>query len=225
LQCLANNKQLDLAWMLYADENNGILPPNENGGTGGGWVEGWEDFTFDNAANTNRQLLADSKLGPFCSRQTGIYKCPADKHPCKEGGADWARVRSSSMNGFLEGYAYSQTDNSTWYPDYYGFNRMTDIVRPTPSDLFVFVDEHPDSINDGWLITGITDPNNWGDMPASYHNRACGFSFADGHAEIHRWLEGSTCLPVAGTVPAPVRPPATRSRDIQWMMAHSSAHH
>jgi len=91
-----------------------------------------------------------------------------------------------------------------------------------PSDLFVFVDEHPDSINDGWLITDVTNPNTWEDLPASYHGSACGFSFADGHAEIHKWREGSTCQPVQkiqhnGDYYAP------GSKDIQWMYLHCSA--
>jgi prepilin-type processing-associated H-X9-DG protein len=86
----------------------------------------------------------------------------------------------------------------------------------------VFVDEHPDSINDGWLMTNVTDPNQWEDLPASYHNGACGFSFADGHAEIHRWLEATTKLRVRqvlqnGGYMAP------KSRDVAWMIQHASA--
>ena len=98
---------------------------------------------------------------------------------------------------------------------------MTDIKDPIPSKLWVFVDEHPDSINDGWTIMNPTDLDNWTDLPASYHNGACGFGFADGHAEIKRWLEQSTKAPVLmvgrNGFPAP------QSRDIKWIIERSTA--
>src|SRR2546426_1044648 len=101
------------------------------------------------------------------------------------------RVRSNSMNGFVEGGLYHDpSGGSSWYQAYRRYEKMSDIVDPSPSKLWVFVDEHPDSINDGWMITNVTDPNNWTDLPASYHNGACGFCFADSHAEIHKWMEG-----------------------------------
>ena len=90
--------------------------------------------------------------------------------------------------------------------------------------MYVFVDEHPDSMNDGWQITDVTNPNGWEDLPASYHGNACGMGFADGHAAIHKWLENSTAQPILkqqrngpGTFPAP------NSRDILWMFQHVSA--
>jgi prepilin-type N-terminal cleavage/methylation domain-containing protein len=229
IQCLANMKQMTLAWIMYSDDFNGNLPPNSNGTGAKGWVDGWEDFTANNRDNTNVLLLKESLMGPYSQKSTGIYKCPADVYTCREGTVELPRVRSNSMNGFLEGGAYDGTkgnqprDSSTWYPAYKAYNKMSDIVSPNPTDLFVFVDEHPDSINDGWLITNPTDPNNWVDLPASYHNRACGFSFADGHANVHRWLEGTTCMPVRkpSTV---VRPfPASNSRDLKWMIQHATA--
>ena len=86
---------------------------------------------------------------------------------------------------------------------------------------WVFLDEHPDSINDGWLITNITDPNTWEDLPASYHGQACGFGFADGHAAIHKWHDG-------GSWPAVQKKQyngfsAPGSKDLQWMFQHCSA--
>ena len=83
------------------------------------------------------------------------------------------------------------------------------------------VDEHPDSINDGWLITGVTSPDSWVDLPASYHNRACGFNFSDGHSEIKRWLEASTVVSIKhqqynGFI-------APKSRDIAWLIQRSTA--
>src|SRR5215204_1933233 len=193
IMCLNNMKQLTLAWIIYADDHQGRLPPNANGSSARGWVDGWLNFQANNPDNTNIVFLTNSKLGPYANKSIGIYKCPADVYTCSFRNIQMPRVRSMSMNGFIEGGQYRDASGgSTWYHDYFRYDKMTDIVNPPPSRLFVFVDEHPDSINDGWMITDVTNPNTWVDLPASYHNGACGFSFADGHGEIKKWLEAST---------------------------------
>jgi prepilin-type processing-associated H-X9-DG protein len=83
------------------------------------------------------------------------------------------------------------------------------------------VDEHPDSINDGWLITAVETPDHWEDLPASYHNGACGFGFADGHAEIKKWLDASTVVPVLKQQRNYFL--ANGTRDTLWVIEHSSA--
>src|SRR5579859_264463 len=209
IQCMSNTKQLTLGWIMYADDNNGAVPPNENGGSGSGngtvdttksWVNGWLNWTPGNTDNTNEQYLANALLGPYVQKQIKVYKCPADKYLCQEGNppTQMDRVRSISMNGYIEGGAYANSkpglsaNQSVWYGGaYMAYNKITDIVRPPPVDLFVLVDEHPDSINDGWLITDEQQIQ-WVDLPASYHNHACGFSFADGHSNIHKWVDGVT---------------------------------
>jgi len=135
------------------------------------------------------------------------------------------RVRSNSINGYCVGYGYGNTTVSAWgdSPNCLQYNKLSDINRPAPADLWVFVDEHPDSINDGFIIIGANNPSSWvNDLPASYHNRACGFGFADGHAEIHKWLESQTCARVTqnshGSFPA-----APNSRDLKWTLAHATA--
>ena len=128
------------------------------------------------------------------------------------------------MNGFIEGNAYAGEHgpfDSHWYANWWSYQKMTDIVNPSPSKLWVFVDEQADSINDGWTIMGVDNPNQWVDLPASYHNGACGLSFADGHSEIKKWLEQSTKVPVrmnqVNGFPAP------NSRDTKWIIERSSA--
>jgi prepilin-type processing-associated H-X9-DG protein len=165
-----------------------------------------------------------SRIGSY-TKNPGIYKCPADAYNCKEGNQLMARIRSISMNGFIEGNAYKgehAAGSSHWYNGYWSYNKMTDIQHPAPANLWVFNDEHPDSINDGWEIMNPTDLNNWTDLPANYHNGACGFGFADGHAEIKRWLEQSTKVRVDPShqyngFPAP------NSRDIKWIVERSTA--
>src|SRR5260370_2839250 len=102
------------------------------------------------------------------------------------------------MNGYIEGGVFipstgTAPNQSIWSGGgFTAYNKISDIVRPPPNNLFVFLDEHPDSINDGFFLTDM-DPYYWLDLPASYHNRACGFSFADGHAEIHKWPDPVPC--------------------------------
>jgi prepilin-type N-terminal cleavage/methylation domain-containing protein len=224
--CMNNQKQLTLAWIMYSDDNAGALAPNHDGGQTSyelTWVLGWLDFNANNFANTNRLYLANAKLGPY-TKNLGVYKCPADIYKCKIANTPMDRVRSVGMNGFIEGGAYPRDhapDGSHWYAGWWSYQKMTDIVNPSPSKLWVFVDEHPDSINDGWTITNVNDPNSWTDLPASYHCGACGFSFADGHAEIKKWLEATTKVPVKMTQFNGFSAP--NSRDIKWLIERSSA--
>jgi prepilin-type N-terminal cleavage/methylation domain-containing protein/prepilin-type processing-associated H-X9-DG protein len=224
--CMNNTKQLGLAVLMYASDNADKFPPNLNGGTkdtNASWVAGWEDWNAGNADNTNKLFLLNGRLGRY-SQSVGIYHCPADNHPVKSGNTLVPRVRSVSMNGFVEGGAYNKGSGSigsTWYPTFLGYNKTTDVVRPAPSDLWLMDDEHPDSINDGWEIMNVTDPNAWVDLPASYHNNACGFNFVDGHSEIKKWLEPSTIVKVKYSQYNGFSAP--KSRDIAWITSHSSA--
>jgi prepilin-type N-terminal cleavage/methylation domain-containing protein/prepilin-type processing-associated H-X9-DG protein len=228
LACMSNNKQLTLAWLIYAEDNNGVLVRNQpftSGAIDGCWVGGWLDFTVNNTDNTNTSFLTNGKLGTYINQNIGVYKCPADVYTVLERGTRLRRVRSNSMNGYCVGYGYGNTTVSAWpdSPNRLQYNKLSDITRPAPSDLWVFVDEHPDSINDGFIIIGANNPNYWAnDLPASYHNRAGGFGFADGHAEIHKWREAQTCAPVTqnqhGGYPA-----APNSRDLQWTLSHATA--
>lgn len=222
IYCLSNQKQLLLAWKMYADDFQDQLPPNPNGSNNrGGWVEGWEDFTPNNHDNTNILFLTNAKLGPY-TKNIGVYKCPADVYLCSIGSQKLPRVRSVSMNAFVEGGAYGKdAENAYAASGWYCYNKMSDIRVPSPTKLWVFVDEHPDSINDGWLIITVTNPNQWNDLPASYHNGACGFGFADGHAEIKKWVEPTTMVPVKQMEYSGF--PAAKSRDIQWVIERTSA--
>jgi len=231
INCMSNSKQLALAWLMYADDNNGQLPPNGNGGANSkGWVDGWLNFDNSWRDNTNITFLKNSKLGPYTSGPVGLYRCPADTYPCLMFNQKVPRVRSRSMNGFVEGGLYANTPEerasrggSLWYPDYIKYDKLSDIVRPPPSELWVFNDEHPDSINDGWEITDVTSTAQWVDLPASYHGGAAGFAFADNHAEIHKWKESSTIVRVQQRQYNGFPIPASQPRDIRWMIEHSTA--
>jgi len=236
--CLNNTKQLTLAWTMYATDGNDWTPPNRDGGAVQGWqgatanwtkpvpystiswAGGWLDFQPNDTDNTNVLNLIFGSLGQYVAKNVSVYHCPADQYPAKEGNALLMRVRSLSMNGFVgDRNNVLSTGANDWYPNYRQFLKTTQFVRPGPAQTFVLVDEHPDSINDGWLIPDVVDRARFVDLPASYHNGACGFSFADGHSEIHKW-HGATIQRVTGTQ---YNGFAGDVNDVIWFAEHSTA--
>lgn len=193
IYCLNNLKQVQVAWLIYADENAGHLAENYGSTiTNSSWVTGnlkWDTATAPWPDNTNTAYLVGGELGPYI-RNVGAFKCPADKVP----GARGPRVRSVSMNGFA-----GDTENINGRflnPGWKLFLKLSDIASPPPAMCWIFLDEHPDSINDCLFSVLMTHGALWTDVPASYHNGACGFSFADGHSEIKKWLDPNTIQPV-----------------------------
>lgn len=220
IYCMNNQKQLTLAWLLYAGDNQDRVPPNSSGSMSrGGWVDGWLDFNTGNTDNTNMLFLTNAKIGPY-TKNIGIYKCPADIYNCVIRGATMPRVRSVSMN------AYIGVDGPSPTPGYYSYQKMSDIKLPPPTMLWVFVDEHPDSINDGWLINGMPGGLGWTDLPASYHASACGIGFADGHSEIKKWRD--TYNAGKGTVQPVIKGqhngfPANNTLDTTWFITERTS--
>ncbi len=219
ISCMNNQKQLTLAWIMYADDNQDRVPPNASGSASrGGWVDGWLDFGGANTDNTNTLFLTNAKIGPY-TKSVGIYKCPADVYNCTIRGVSMPRVRSVAMNSFIglleADYGTKQT------PPCYTYKKLSDIRRPPPSNLWVFVDEHPDSINDGWLTDSWPGGGGWGDLPASYHAAACGLGFADGHAEIRKWRDKATVEPVTRQLKP--RQGGSAPIDTRWFMERSTA--
>ena len=196
IYCVNNLKQLQLCWQMYADDHDGILPPNNqygadrNGKKGSGWVDGWMDFLASNTDNTNTSLLLESRLGPY-NKSAGIYKCPADQSIVKISGRDYPRVRSVSMNSYVVGTGRDDGFNQA---PYYAYKKLSDMNAPPLSMLWVIIDEREDSVNDAFYGQMVGSAVIC-DCPGSYHNGACGLSFADGHAEIHRWLDPETKRP------------------------------
>ncbi|HTI98889.1 MAG TPA: type II secretion system protein [Dongiaceae bacterium] len=214
ISCLNNTKQLTLAWTMYAGDNGGHFVYNKPGNASdlGNWVGNVLDWSAS-TQNTDLKLLQKAALGPYVAKNVGIYKCPADQI----GGPAGPRDRSLSMNAYVGDTGHGQ-------PITAGFSQfMKESDFRNPSGIFVFLDEHPDSINDGWFIfcTGGNplERNQWSDLPASYHNGAGDFSFADGHSEIKRWLNASTKMNVRkndGYLPLSVNP-ANKNQDITWV--------
>jgi prepilin-type processing-associated H-X9-DG protein len=185
IYCMANGKQLILAWQMYASDQDDRLASNPE------WVPGWLDWGL-RPDNTNTLYLTgpEALLSLYTAQNVAIFKCPADNLLSgAQRMAGWSkRVRSMSMNFTLG----SPRDSLTGYGAK-GLTRLSALEQPTLT--WVFVDEHPDSINNGFFTVWL-DQQYWQDLPASSHNGACGFAFADGHSEIKKWRAASTRKPV-----------------------------
>lgn len=231
--CLGNLKQLQLGWFLYQDENGDRLVPNlgmNDTADGATWVGGaltLEDSLI-NPDNTSDEHLRKSLLFPYL-QSTGIFKCPADRSTARvRGGGRAPRVRSLSMNGFLGRIRPDGTEAAGFPKDdlYRVFRTYNDLVNPGPSMTHVLIDEREDSINDSLFYTGMgrRGPEAYLiDYPASYHNRAGGLSFADGHGEIKKWLDPRTTPPLVPGVPLKLNQPSPNNRDVAWLQERTSS--
>jgi prepilin-type N-terminal cleavage/methylation domain-containing protein/prepilin-type processing-associated H-X9-DG protein len=187
IKCENNLRQLQLSWHMYADDNDGVLPPNNNIlDQSKCWIRGWLSYDVDNTDNTNLIYIRQGLLFPY-DKAFGAYLCPADQSTAKIGGKIYPRVRSLSMNGWMNVELKNLWPNSA-NSSYSIFKKNSDF--PSPAGIWVFLDG------------------------------ACGFSFADGHAEIHKWLDART--------KPPIRPPnyvvinAPGSVDVHWLQERTT---
>jgi prepilin-type N-terminal cleavage/methylation domain-containing protein/prepilin-type processing-associated H-X9-DG protein len=210
--CLNNLKQLQLCWAMYAQDYSDKLVPNGDGASYQGWIGG--QFIVNAQDGTNVNLLKPpSGLLWAYNQSAGIYRCPADNSVAKLGNIILGRrVRSISLNGNMNGNSWYTAQISS---KYFTYRKTAEIIRPPPSQAFVFLDENPTTLDDGYFLVPF-DTIAWGNDPGIYHNGACGFSFADGHCETHRWRDPDT---LAINKPAnPVGP-----HDLPWIQVRTSA--
>jgi prepilin-type N-terminal cleavage/methylation domain-containing protein/prepilin-type processing-associated H-X9-DG protein len=253
ISCLNNTKQIMIAWHMYTVDNNDRLPGAFHGGEAQNpvandprrpWVGGWLDWDLGGSAtsraNTNTLFLTDSRyssLAEYLGRSKDVFRCPADKYLSgtqKKYG--WSR-RVRSISGNI-GIGNGNAETGPWdAAAYRHVAKSTEFTRPSPSATWVFLDEHPDSINDAGFFNptgGAMNPTpteasfSWVDYPANYHNGAAGFSMADGHSEIHPWkgrIKGAklcTFLPgTTGSVGQVVLGGGSETKDRLWMWQHT----
>jgi prepilin-type N-terminal cleavage/methylation domain-containing protein/prepilin-type processing-associated H-X9-DG protein len=222
--CLNNTKQIALAWQLYSVDFNDRVA-NNYGVTEtldaitqkrlDNWVNNvmtWEVGTasISTPGNTvtNIEQVKNGVLGKYMGGAINAYRCPADNflsRPQQNAGYT-RRNRSLSMNSFFGRFSIGNDD--TLYGKNWGMPHLKQYLKqgqcPRPAKTWLVVDEHPDSINDGYFINGENN-SSWTDIPASYHNGAAGFSFADGHSEIKRWMSDASKYPVKFAYPATMK--------------------
>jgi prepilin-type N-terminal cleavage/methylation domain-containing protein/prepilin-type processing-associated H-X9-DG protein len=255
VQCINNGNQMGKCWIMYAGDNvdkcvnnYGVAQTDYDVSRGlyNTWCVDNMDWTAGTQGeqNTNVALLQKGQLGPYMAGSVHSYKCPADVFLSAaqiQSGYQF-RVRSYSMNDFVgqfsdcatcggDGAQSSGADNTfnaknQFNPDWPQYLKTGAI--PQPSLIYTFLEEHPDSINDGYFDDGTQDPPgslSWSgsDLPASFHNGAAGFTFADGHSEIHKWMNKGTVVPVVpgGTLQDP--PNTSNPVDRIWLTGHAVA--
>ena len=218
ISCINNLKQLQLGWIMYADDNRDKLVPVggldrlltrkriqdvQPGSPNAQWVYGRVD-----AGNSaiDPWFVEVGLLFPYVN-STEVYKCPSDRKLVN----NQPTIRSMSMNAWMN--PLSKWGNSPVRT----FTKLSSINHPSPSMAFVFIDENPNAINDGFFVNDPTR-NMWIDIPATYHGEAGGLSFADGHAEIKKWSDQN----MIGATKTDI-PPAAGSEDLQWLQARSTS--
>jgi prepilin-type N-terminal cleavage/methylation domain-containing protein len=215
VKCMNNEKQMTLAWHMYANDNNQHLVPNVGDGQGLQYYEPTNSWAYGNVMalpdETNYVYLQQSLLWPYISA-LGSYVCPAD--PGNPIGT--ARVRSISMNGFMNGKGGGTVAG------FENFLKLTDITQPP--QWYVFLDEKPASINDEYFEVLMADFSSssfsLNDNPSQVHNFACGFGFSDGHAEIHKWTSPTFQSPALNT--GTYTSPSTAYTDGAWLATHTT---
>ena len=229
--CLSNKRQLALAWMTYATDAEDRLISNSDLGDIGvetassvapTWCGGWISWIVDqhhNRWNTNISYLIDKpygNLGSYVGRQPRVFKCPADNFLSKEQKAFGLkeRVRSVSLNYHVgDGLVWdldgiSNRDKRLFWDQSehnqpFIYYKLTDFTRRRgPSQIYTFLDEHPDSIDSSafrpWAneTAFLKTPTYWSRLVGSQHGGKCTFAFADGHCEIKKWVQLNTIEPV-----------------------------
>jgi prepilin-type N-terminal cleavage/methylation domain-containing protein/prepilin-type processing-associated H-X9-DG protein len=231
IKCMNNLKQLQIAHLLYPEDNADKLtgPGYQSPSEPNAWVNGWLDYNPGNRDNTNRLDLTDKARNRFAPyiQSVDVYKCPADPSYVVLNKSRVPRVRSMGMSQAMGG-------PGGWLPGEYDENqrkwmtyqKTADFAKGSASNLYVLLDEHPDSINAGGFANMMVTAENYGsakiiDYPASYHANAAGLSFADGHAEIRRWKDPRTIQPVKLAL-MPLNVPSSRNADMLWLAQRTS---
>ena len=221
ISCMSNYKQLGLAWIMYANDNEDRLVSNSDRNNTPPAPLNWIDPAIGGSAvvldwtsspnNTNTAYLTiDSTvlgvrctalMGSYVAKSLKIFVCPADNKLSKNQGGWENRVRTCAMDGAMG-------DGSKWFglpvgsplwKQFYNAKKMSDMHSPGPSDCWVIMDENPNSNDDATFYVNPADANGTGtsftELPGSLHGNACGIVFADGHSEVHKWLGGITTQP------------------------------
>lgn len=244
IQCMNNVHQIVYAWLMYNQDNNGNFPFNPTGDEGKAWVESHENYSGAND-NTNSENLLNpqsTQLAPYLTN-VKVYRCPSDQSQ-SYGSYGGARLRSYSMN---QAVGANTNGTVTSPPEYQGewlgshsdnyqaanqpgqwtvYYREDMMHNLDPADLWVFIDEDPDGINDGAFAVNmpVGVETYWVDYPTKYHADGCGVSFADGHAEIHHWqVPGAIPMPTFLAQRAESAVPDFGNPDVEWLASHTSA--
>jgi prepilin-type N-terminal cleavage/methylation domain-containing protein/prepilin-type processing-associated H-X9-DG protein len=249
ISCMNNGHQLMLALLMYPSDNQDVLPPNDYDWVGtlvpDGSMRNWVAGSMITTDATNTAIMVNPKYSMIATYMNNakVYKCPADAmavnsvYHCRSmsmNSAIGTRWYSGGMGGGTKIGTVGSPVGGGWLPGIWGdpqgawvtYGKDSQFVRPGAANLWVLMDEHPDSINDASLAVecGLTGADaKIVDFPASYHNGACGIAFGDGHSEIHKWLDSRT-KPIITDTLLPLGVPSPNNPDIAWLQARTSVH-
>ena len=243
IQCMNNHRQLALAWLMYLDDNRGQLLFPTGDGTPKNepyvWVTDFMDFDGGNPSTWDvNQDIKKSPLWTYCGNATGIWKCPADRSyvvpttgPFK--GSGTPRVRSMGMDIWLGGSGGSlKVNGSSGLNDqnWRLYHNLNELTAMSPAEKFAFTDQREDTsfLPNFWMdMRGY--PNQptqymwYWDYPAYYHNQANGYSFADGHSELHPWRDPRSMPAIRqNQIWTDFSNPSPGNADIAWLQSHST---
>lgn len=215
--CFNNLKQLTLAWISYADDRNDLYVNNHGRDEvrlkRNNWANNVQDWTASEE-NTNKIYVTKTLISDYVAENAAVFKCPSDRALADNG----PRIRSVAMNAMVGDTGIL---TNRFNPTYLQHTRSSD--SKNPSALFVFLDEHPDTLNDGFFVNTLDDYK-WGNLVGSHHTGGANLSFADGHLEYHRWqvtgtngtVRPGTRGAVGGTFDANPR------ADFEWLKQRTS---
>jgi len=229
IQCMNNHRQLALAWRMYSDDNRDNFALASDGGSypAPAWVTGLMDFNAANSSNWDPAVdIKKSPLWTYCGKSTGIWRCPADRSYITVGGVRKPRVRSMSMNFWFGGFGGD--DGGLSGGGWRLYFKMSHLVDPGPTRTWLLLDMREDSIDIGNFATDMrgwpanASQTGFYDLPGMYHGKACGFSFADGHAEIKKWRDPRTMPPIVlgGLISDQI--PTPNNQDVVWLQERST---
>lgn len=234
ISCANNLRQLTIAWVAYADDNSDRLAYNLGASEIKQMLSRGEHYNWANSvlnweldpSNTNKALNADASLGLYLSGDSRSFRCPSDRvlSGLQRSAGWWERSRTYSMNAMAgDAGEFTRSGSNVNNPSYRQFLKLAE-MRET-AGIFVFIEEHPDSINDGYFLNKAYYWE-WLELPASYHNRGANLAYADGHVEYRRWQCESTFKPARPDVlpESPIELRQEDRADFNWLMARMSTH-
>jgi prepilin-type processing-associated H-X9-DG protein len=224
-RCVNNMRHLAIAWQLYASDNSERLVHNLHGGDAIGgagadryapWASGWLTWSTE-TDNTNVLFLQEqryARLAPYLRVSENVHKCPSDVYlSASQRRRGWKeRVRTAVMNASV-GHVAFQSNPGPWNFDFKVALKMSDLATPGPGSTMVFLEEHPDSVNDPLFFPPSS--TGWIDVPSNLHAGGSSLTFGDGHVELHAWQGPTRSAPVSLMFRAPnVRPD---DPDLRWV--------
>jgi prepilin-type N-terminal cleavage/methylation domain-containing protein/prepilin-type processing-associated H-X9-DG protein len=219
--CANNLKQLIAGYLMYAHDNNDLaLGPSASDA-----VPAWCSGVLGSAPDAiDEQLVRKSPTYRYVASPR-VFRCPSDGSRFVFQGQWWPRNRSYAVNSFMGPPAFIYPNS-----DIFKFARkLSDITAPGPSAVYVLLEEHENSINDSHFLP-FKDLHQFGnqawlDAPSGRHGNAAGLAYADGHSDIHRWLDSNVQVTMGSSTPVHslAAIPRPGPRDFAWFTNHIAA--